>query len=180
MNLMFRFVYHVFISRFLKPIGLNDTEIVKMRVWPNDIDVNIHLNNGRYLSIMDLGRTRMSIRSGLYHKALKNGWGFGVVGGVNITYLKSLGLFQSYYLTSKIAGHHDGWIFIEQRFESRGKLVAAALVKVVFLKDKKRLPIEEMITQLGVDHFGENKAYLAHLFDSEKEFLKYIKADYPQ
>lgn len=177
---MFRFVYQVIVSRFLKPIELNDSDRVKMRVWPNDIDVNIHLNNGRYLSIMDLGRTRMSIRSGLYHKALKMGWGFGVVGGVNITYLKSLGLFQSYYLTSKIAGHHDGWVFIEQRFESHQELVAAALVKVVFLKDGKRIPIDEMIKQLGVDHFGENKAYLAHLFNSEKEFLKYIKDDYPR
>ena len=178
MNLLFRFIYHVVISRFLKPMDINDSDRVKMRVWPNDIDANIHLNNGRFLSLMDLGRTRMSVRSGLYQKAVKLGWGLGVVGGVNITYLKSLGAFQSFELITKIAGHHDGWVFIEQRFESKGKLVAAALVKVVFLKNKKRVPIEEMTKALGVQKMGENKEYLAHLFNSEKEFLRYIKNDY--
>ena len=27
-----------------------------MRVWPNDLDTNAHMNNGRYLTLMDLGR----------------------------------------------------------------------------------------------------------------------------
>jgi acyl-CoA thioesterase FadM len=127
---------------------------------------------------MDLGRTRLSIRSGLYKKTKEKGWGYGVVGGVNITYLKSLAPFQKFYLKTKLAGHHDGWFFIEQRFESKNKLVAAALVKVTFLKKGKRIPAEEIIKEMGVSDIGENKEYLAHLFKSEKEFLEYVKKDY--
>jgi acyl-CoA thioesterase FadM len=178
MNLIFRYLYHIIVSKFLSPMDINDTDRARMRVWPNDLDANIHLNNGRFLSLMDLGRTRMSIRSGLYAKAKQNGLGLGVVGGVNITYLKSLAAFQQFELTTRLAGHHDGWIYIEQRFESRGKLVAAALVKVVFLKEKKRADIQEMFKSLEVDHIGENKEYLANLFNSEQEFLRYIKKDY--
>lgn len=178
MNLIFRFIYHVIVSHFISPLRINDTDRAKLRVWPNDLDANIHLNNGRFLSIMDLGRTRLSIRSGLYKKAREHGWGLGVVGGLNITYFKSLNFLQSFYLTTKLAGHYDGWIYIEQRFESHGKLVAAALVKVIFLKNGKRLNAQEIMDALEVDTIGENKEYLEHLYNSEKEFLKYIKKDY--
>lgn len=178
MNLMIRFIYQIIVSSFSSSLSVNDTDTVSMRVMPNDLDANIHLNNGRYLSIMDLGRTRMSIRSGLFKKARELGWGLGVVGGVNITYFKSLGLFQKFTLTTKLAGHHNGWVYLEQRFESKGKLSAAALVKVAFLKKGKKLDVKEMTEGLSVDHLGENKEYLEHLFNSEQEFLKYIKQDY--
>lgn len=178
MNLMFRFLYHVIASQFLPPLEINDSDHVKLRVWPNDLDANIHLNNGRFLSLMDLGRTRLSVRSGLYKKAKELKWGLGVVGGVNMTYFKSLGPFESFDLKTKLAGHYDGWVYIEQRFERKGKLVAAALVKVIFLKEGSRLPVKDMMKALGVEHLGENKEYLEHLYQSEKEFLKYIKRDY--
>ena len=178
MNLFFRFFYQVILSHLLKPVGINAEDLVELRVWPQDLDANIHLNNGRFLSIMDLGRTRLSIRSGLYKKAKELGWGLGVVGGLNITYFKSLALFQKFTLRTKLAGYYDGWIYIEQRFESKDKLVAAALVKVAFLKNKKRLGIEDMKMALEVDHIGDNMEYLEHLYNSEQEFLKYIKGQY--
>jgi acyl-CoA thioesterase FadM len=127
---------------------------------------------------MDLGRTRIGIRTGLFKKSLEKKWGFGVVGGMSITYLKSLAPFQKFKLTSKLAGHYDGWFFIEQRFESKGKLVAAALVKVAFLRSGKKVMPEEMMFEMGVNHIGENQSYLELLFNSESEFLQFIKKDY--
>ena len=110
--------------------------------------------------------------------AKKKGWGLGVVGGINIIYLKSLAPFQKFTLTTKLAGHHDGWFYIEQRFESKGKLVAAALVKVTFLYQKKRLDAKIIMNEMGVDHIGDNMPYLENLYDSEKEFLNHIKQDF--
>ena len=104
MNLLIRFFYQIIISSMSKPIEVNDVDTCCLRVWPNDLDLNFHLNNGRFLSLMDLGRTRLSIRSGLYKKSRIEGWGLGVVGGSNITYLKSLyydlalNLLLSYFL----------------------------------------------------------------------------------
>ncbi len=178
MNLFFRFISQFLKSKFLSPLDINDKDSVELRVWPNDIDMNIHLNNGRFLSLMDLGRTRLSIRTGLFSMAKKKGWGLGVVGGINIIYLKSLAPFQKFTLTTKLAGHHDGWFYIEQRFESKGKLVAAALVKVTFLYQKKRLDAKIIMNEMGVDHIGDNMPYLENLYDSEKEFLNHIKQDF--
>lgn len=178
MNLFFRFFYQLVLSKFLSPLSINDMDIVHLRVWPNDLDANVHLNNGRFLSLMDLGRTRLSIRSGLYRKAKELGWGLGVVGGLNITYFKSLNLFEKFTLKTKLAGYYDGWIYIEQRFEAKGKLVAAALVKVIFLQNGKKLPVEVMMKALDVKNIGDNEEYLEHLYQSEQEFLKHIKKDY--
>jgi acyl-CoA thioesterase FadM len=178
MNMYFRLILQIILSKFSKPMGVNDIDRVNLRVLPNDLDINIHMNNGRFISIMDLGRTRFSIRSGLYAMAAKMGWGYGVVGGSTITYFKSLAPFQKYTLTTKLAGHFNGWFFIEQRFESKGKLVAAGLVKVTFLTNGRRVPAHEVITAMNVDDIGDNKEYLEHLFNSEAEFLRHVKKDY--
>mgnify|MGYP003290859366 CR=1 FL=1 len=42
--------------RFLVRRGVLDDSRVCFRVLPNDCDVNLHMNNGRYWTIMDLGR----------------------------------------------------------------------------------------------------------------------------
>lgn len=178
MNLYFRFFYQILRSFFSAKIKVTQSDRVAMRVLPLDLDGNFHMNNGVFLSVMDLGRTRFSIRSGLFKKALKEKWGFGVVGGLNITYLKSLTLFQKYELVTKLSGHYGGWTYLEQRFESKGKLVAVALVKVVFLRGKQKVSIEEIKKVMGISEIGDNKPYLEHLFNSEKELLQYIKGDY--
>ncbi len=175
MNLFIRFFIHFFRAKYSKKIDFNGTDFCELMVCPNDLDLNIHMNNGRFLSIMDIGRMRLSLRTGLHKKAIERGWGFGVVGGLNITYLKSLAPFQRFSLKTKLAGHYDGWFFIEQRIESKGKLIAAALVKVIFLSKGKRVSVEEIVEAMGVDHIGENQSYLEELFNSEKKFLKYIK-----
>ena len=39
----------------LKPrLGLLDECVTPLRVWPNDLDINLHLTNNRYLRAMDL------------------------------------------------------------------------------------------------------------------------------
>ena len=37
----------------------------RFRVLPHDIDINLHLNNGRYLQLIDLNRAEWLIRTGI-------------------------------------------------------------------------------------------------------------------
>ncbi|HAJ90090.1 MAG TPA: Mesenchymal stem cell protein DSCD75, partial [Rhodospirillaceae bacterium] len=54
MNLLLRVLY-VFISAFFKPkiADICAPSYLKLVVCPNDLDFNMHMNNGRYLTIMD-------------------------------------------------------------------------------------------------------------------------------
>lgn len=176
MNLLIRFTYQTILSFFLPKLSLEDEDRVALRVLPNDLDLNWHLNNGRYLSMMDLGRMRITIRMNFHKMAMKYKWG-AVVGGARIVYLRSLGPLQKFTLITKPAGIYKDWFFVEQRFESKGKLAAAALVKVTFVKNGKRILGEEVLEKMGVVN-PEVSPYLESFFESEKEFLSYIKSKY--
>ena len=65
MNLYFRMIW-LLIGSLFKPDLPTDrpTNSISLRVLPNDIDINMHMNNGRYLTICDLTRVDMFIRSG--------------------------------------------------------------------------------------------------------------------
>jgi acyl-ACP thioesterase len=54
MNLYLRLLWTLLRAPFKPRIVLGDTIELKLRVWPNDLDVNGHMNNGRYMTITDL------------------------------------------------------------------------------------------------------------------------------
>ena len=76
----------------LPRIGTLETDVLNLRVLPNDVDFNLHLNNARYLSVMDYGRIHLLARAGLLTPILKARWA-PVVGAVWITYRRSLPLW---------------------------------------------------------------------------------------
>ena len=65
MNLYLRLFLLLFRLIGLPRKGLLEESRVAFRVLPNDCDVNLHMNNGRYLSFMDLGRVHLVAQVGL-------------------------------------------------------------------------------------------------------------------
>lgn len=81
MNLWFRLLLMLLRRPWRKPVGGLDTTVVKMRVWPLDLDFNRHVTNGRYFTMADVGRMDYVLRSGAYKVALRHK-AFPVVGDV--------------------------------------------------------------------------------------------------
>jgi len=102
-----------------------------MRVWPGDVDSFRHLNNGRYLTLCDLGRFDMVMRTGLMSLIREKGWA-PVVATAAIRFRRSLDLFHQFELTTRILFWDEKWFFIEHRFEREGDVYARALIKGVF------------------------------------------------
>ncbi|MCA0370565.1 MAG: thioesterase family protein [Proteobacteria bacterium] len=122
----------------------------KFQVLLNDIDLNIHMNNARYLSIMDLGRFDFLVRSGLARFFITEKWQ-AVLGGVHIRFRRGLRPFQKYTLTTRIVGLDEKWAYIEQRFDADGQMVAHALARAVFTIKGKPIPTTEVLKKLGMD-----------------------------
>ena len=112
----------------LPPLGILDEDRLEMRVWPNDIDFNLHLNNGRYLSIMDFGRIHLLARTRILGHVIRSGW-TPLVGAVWMTYRRSLPLFARFSLTSRLVCWDERWFYIEQTFTGSGGLAAMGWVK---------------------------------------------------
>lgn len=112
-----------------------DTARTPFRVSPGDLDLLGHMNNGRYLTLMDLGRMDLMIRAGVWKRLKKNGW-YPVVAGQTITYLRSLVLGQEFDLYSRILGADEKYGYVEQLFCVGEKVHAKAVVRARFLSKK--------------------------------------------
>ena len=85
------------------------------RVWPTDLDVLRHMNNGKYLSIMDVGRFDLMQRNGVLAVFRRENW-YPVVVGQTISYRKSLNPWKKFTIESKILGFDEQAVYMEQRF----------------------------------------------------------------
>ena len=150
--LTFRYPLMGFRARRRPPVQLLGESSIVQRVLPNDCDMNLHVNNGRYLSLMDLGRIDHVTRSGWWRVFRARGWN-PVAAGVTIRYRRELRIGRRYRLFTKCLGWTERWIFFEQRFERMdGKLAARAYVKVAVLgADRRTLDPSEVVAAMGVD-----------------------------
>ena len=113
--------------------GVTDVFKLRLRVLPTDLDLNFHLNNGRYLTLMDLGRFDWISRAGLIGEARKRKW-LPVLGAVQMRYRIQLMPFQPYDLETRILCWDDKWVYMEQRFviasgKKKGAVAAIGIVK---------------------------------------------------
>lgn len=106
------------------------------------------MNNGRYLTFMDLGRVHLTAQSGLLREALRRGW-MPVLAAAEITYIRSLKPFARFDLVTRLLTWDEKYIYLEQGFESDGKLCAQAYVKGIFLKKGVRVPNAEVLRAIG-------------------------------
>ncbi|OCX65813.1 thioeseterase [Thioclava sp. SK-1] len=90
-----------------------DTHISHHICWPWDIDPWQELNNGRILTLFDLGRVPLALRTGLQSVLARRGWGI-VVAGNTTRYRKRVTMFQRFAMRSRCIGWDDRWIYMEQ------------------------------------------------------------------
>lgn len=109
--------------------------ISSFRVYPNDLDLNGHVNNGVYLTYADLGRFDLLLCAGYFRKILKRGW-YPVVVAETIRFYKSLKLFQRFTIETEVIGWDDKNVLMQQRFERNGELLALAVISARFLSRK--------------------------------------------
>jgi acyl-CoA thioesterase FadM len=114
--------------RPLPSLGVLEEDRLRMRVWPNNVDFNMHLNNARYLAFMDYGRTHLLARTGLLTHILRSRW-TPLLGAVWMTYRRSLPLFAPFTLSSRLMCWDDRWFYLEQTFIGREGLAAMGWVK---------------------------------------------------
>ena len=114
----------------LPALNVLGEDSLRLRVWPNDIDLNRHMNNARYLSWMDYGRVHLLARTRLLEHVIRSRW-TPLVGAVWMTYRRSLALFAEFTLTSRLVCWDERWFYIEQKFMRSEGLAAVGWVKGV-------------------------------------------------
>ncbi|MEO0618908.1 MAG: acyl-CoA thioesterase [Pseudomonadota bacterium] len=158
MNLWFRLIA-LFFTAFRAPKLARSDSVSSLtgRVWPNDLDTSLHMNNGRYLTLLDHGRTDWLIRSNLLKPVLKNGW-TPVVTTASVRWIREMRFWTRYRLETRIVGWIDTQVFFEQRIYAEtgrraGQLAFLAVLKAGLYDRKARrfVTIDELLAISGLE-----------------------------
>ena len=149
MNLYLRLILLLFRLIGLPRTGPFEASHLGFRVLPTDCDANLHMNNGRYLAFMDLGRLHLVAQIGLLGLILRRRWG-AALGAAEISFIRPLAPFQRFELLTRLVTWDEKYAYLEQRFESGGALCAHALVKGLFLEKGRRIPPPDVAAALGI------------------------------
>ena len=132
----------------LEHVDPKDEVRLPMRVLPMDVDPYFHLNNGRYLTLMDFGRYQYAVRTGALVPMLRRRF-WPLVGGIAIRYRRSIDLWRHFNLVTRLCAMQGKWFYFEQRFESQGSVHAHAYVRFVFRHNQRSLSVEEVCPEIG-------------------------------
>jgi acyl-CoA thioesterase FadM len=133
MNLFFRLFWTYLAARFRSPVSVMGPCLTPFRCLPTDLDVLRHMNNGKYLSLMDLARVDLMIRAGLAKKISANKL-YPVVVAETIRFRKSLELFDAFHIETRILGWDEKAFLLEQKFIRGSVCCAQAVVRARFLR----------------------------------------------
>lgn len=116
-----------------KRLELTDVGRIRLTTLPSDIDILGHMNNGRYLSLFDLGRWDLTIRNGVWDAMKRHGW-YAVVASETVTFRRSLALWQRFEVESRFIGHDDKSFFMEHRAVVDGEIYARVIIRARMLR----------------------------------------------
>lgn len=133
---------------------MGDESRLAFRCLPTDIDLNVHLNNARYMMLADLGRIDIFLRSGFFDLARRHGWA-PMLGGLQTVFVREIRLWQSFDVVSAIETWDGTQVLGSHRFVLADGTTAASVMTTAGVYDRQArrfVPIDEMVGALGVSH----------------------------
>jgi len=152
-----------------QPVGLLDTVVSQHIAWPWDIDPWKDLNNGRTLTLFDLGRIQLAQASGLNGALLKNRWGI-VVAGNTTRYRKRITMFQRFEMRTRVVGWDHRFVYMEQAMWRGDECCNHILVRGAVTSRTGIVPPEKVVAALGADTVSpELPAWVHHWAAADHE-----------
>ena len=151
-------------------VDLLATTRVRFRVWPNDLDFNLHVNNGRYLALADIGRIHWFVRTGVLRVARQHN-AFPIIGDAIAKFRQDLKLFQTFEIHTRMIGWDRKWGFLEHRFVRNDRVIGVVAIRGVFKGSGG--PLEPGVLLAGVAHSGPSPELpeWANRFHQSGDFL---------
>lgn len=115
MHMLYRTLVHLFRAQRMPRINITDVCTTYFRVAPTDLDIMNHVNNGKYLALMDVARQSLIVQTGLLDVFRKEGWA-PVVAASTIAYRKSLRPWMKFAIETQVIAVDDQAVYLEQRF----------------------------------------------------------------
>lgn len=157
MNLWFRLLGYL-LTVWLRPrlTPPRESSRLRFRVWPSDVDMNLHMTNARFLAVSDFGRIDLIVRTGLFRIAMKRRWA-PIVSYAAVVFRKELKLWRSLELETRLAYWDESVTVFEHCIRHRSGAdkgaVAALALSAAALYDRRNrrfVSVDEMQTAVGL------------------------------
>ncbi len=145
----FRFAKEMLKYRNAPPLGICDTHVSHHRCWPWDLDPWIELNNGRTLTLYDLGRIPMAARTGLITVLRQNRWGITVAGNTT-RYRRRIRAFERFELRSRCVGWDARFIYTEQAMWKGQDCANHILIRSAITSAEGIVPPAQVLRAMGL------------------------------
>jgi len=136
-------------ARRLPPLGLFDAHIGHHICWPWDLDPWAELNNGRTLTIYDLGRLPLGLRTGVHKYLVARGWGLTVAGS-SVRYRRRVTVFTRLVSHSRCLGWDDRFLYTEQSLWRGEDCTSHVLIRSAIVSKAGIVPPAELAKAAGV------------------------------
>jgi acyl-CoA thioesterase FadM len=132
----------------LGPMGLTDTHVSHHRCWPWDLDPWAELNNGRTLTLYDLGRLPLGRRTGVERVLRERRWGLTVAGST-IRYRRRVTMFAKLTMHTRCVGWDKRFLYMEQSMWQGEECASHALIRSAVVGKAGIVPPAELAQALG-------------------------------
>ena len=109
-----RFAYEIVRVKSLPPLAHpTETHVSHHICWPWDLDQFLELNNGRALTLFDLGRFGLAERMGLLETLRRERWGLTIAGS-SVRYRRRIRGMERFTMRSRAVCFDDRFMYLEQ------------------------------------------------------------------
>lgn len=136
-------------ARRREPLPIDGVSVITLRCWPWDIDMFNELNNGRAMTLYDLGRFDLAVRCGLSKALKERKWGLAVAGG-SIRFRKRVRVFDRIEMRSQAVGRDARWVYIAQSMWVAGAPASASLLRTCVTSSDGIVPTDKIAEAFGV------------------------------
>ncbi|MCF6190563.1 MAG: thioesterase family protein [Cocleimonas sp.] len=145
MNLYLRLFLIYLQAKRASPITLDDMHNqLNLTVLPNDLDINLHVTNSRYLAYCDFSRFDFFVRSGLLAVMKQRKW-MPLVAYHDMNYKSSLKVFQKFTLDMNITHFDEKYFYSTHEFKKGDKLIAQGVSHSVVRGREGVIPPQDVV-----------------------------------
>lgn len=145
---LFRFAKEMAKFRNAPRLGVTGTHVSTHICWPWDLDPWVELNNGRTLTLFDLGRIPMAQRSGLISILRERRWGITVAGS-SVRYRRRIRAFDRFTMLSRVAGWDNRFIYMDQSMWKGSDCCNQVLIRAAITSPAGIVAPAEVMAALG-------------------------------
>ncbi len=143
-----RMAWQLWRFRDAPPLRLDQPHVSRHRIWPWDLDPWAELNNGRTLTLYDLGRLPMARRMGLERVLRAEGW-YITVAGASVRYRRRVTVFRRATMVSRVAGWDARFFYIDQSLWVDGACTSQVLIRNAVAHGGGIVPPTQVLAALG-------------------------------